>query len=162
MSKTIVGIGGLAATNTPGDSIRTLALGSCIAVVLLHPRTRTVGMVHIALANSSTNKKRSEIKPGSFVDTGIPALLKEMQKYGCDSNIKSFKIKIAGGASVLDPNNVFNIGKNNLIAAKNLLWSLGTGAVSEDTGGNISRNVEVEVDTGKVTISSAGRGSWEI
>ena len=162
MAKTIVGIGELAATNIPGDSIRTLALGSCIAVVLLHPRTRTVGMVHIALPNSSTNQKRAELKPGSFVDTGLPALLKQMQKYGCDDNIKSYKIKIAGGACVLDKNNVFNIGKNNLIAAKNLLWSQGTGALSEDTGGNISRNVEVEVDTGKVTISSAGRGSWEI
>jgi len=162
MTKTIVGIGGLAATNTPGDSIRTLALGSCIAVVLLHPRTRTVGMVHIALPNSSTNIKKSQSKPGSFVDTGIPALIKIMQENGCDNNIKSFRIKIAGGASVLDPNNVFNIGKNNLIVAKNLLWSLGTGAVSEDTGENISRNVEVEVDTGKVTISSAGRGSWKI
>jgi len=162
MAKTIVGIGGLAATNIPGDSIRTLALGSCIAIVLLHPRSRTVGMVHIALPSSDTNKKKSESKPGSFVDTGVPALIKLMQENGCDSNIKSFRIKIAGGACVLDPNNVFNIGKNNLIAAKKLLWSLGTGAVSEDTGGNISRNVEVEVDTGKVVISSAGRGSWEL
>ena len=162
MAKTIVGIGGLAATKIPGNSIRTLALGSCIAIVLLHPRTRTVGMVHIALPDSSTNRKKSEIKPGSFVDTGLPALFKEMEKNGCDNNIKSFRIKIAGGASVLDPNNVFNIGKNNLVAAKKYLWSYGTGVVSEDTGGNISRNVEVEVDTGKVIISSAGRGSWEI
>lgn len=119
-------------------------------------------MVHVAMPNSSTNKERAERKPGSFVDTGIPALLSNMKHVCGDDNIKSYIIKIAGGASVLDPNDVFNIGKNNLLAAKKLLWSFGMGAVSEDTGGHISRNVEVDVDTGKVVISSAGRGSWEI
>jgi len=162
MGKIVIGIGDLAATNTPGDSVRTLALGSCIAVVLLHPRTRTVGMVHVALADSSTNKERAERKPGSFVDTGVPALLSQMKQVCGDGNIKSYIIKVAGGASVLDPNYVFNIGKKNVLAAKKLLWSFGMGAVSEDTGGHISRNVEVDVDSGKVVISSAGRGSWEI
>lgn len=162
MNKTIIGIGDFAATNAPGESLRTLGLGSCIAIILLHPRTRTVGMIHAALPSSETNSHKAKTKPGAFVDTGIPALIREMQKTGCDGDIKSFKVKIAGGANVLDSRNVFNIGKNNLLAAKKLLWALGTGAVSEDTGGAISRNVEVFVDTGKVLVSSPGRGCWEI
>jgi chemotaxis protein CheD len=36
------------------------------------------------------------------------------------------------------------------------------GVQAEDVGGHISRSIAVDVDTGRVVITSAGRGSWEI
>ena len=71
-------------------------------------------------------------------------------------------MKLVGGACVMDPNNTFNIGKRNLVAIKNALWSLGMGAVAEDTGSNISRTVDVDVDRGRVTIYSSGKENWTI
>lgn len=96
MGVVYVGIGEYAASNTPGEVIKTLGLGSCVAVILLAPKHKAVGLVHIALPDSSINKARAENKPGTFADTGIPLLLKEMKKFGV-SGSRELIVKLAGG-----------------------------------------------------------------
>lgn len=162
MGTIILGVGDLGATNTPGDVVKTLALGSCVAVMVLDPRSHCVGMVHVALPESSIAPDKATTKPGYFADTGLPHLINQIKKIGGTTNGKEFIVKLVGGASVMDPNNTFNIGKRNLLAIKKILWSQGMGAVAEDVGGHISRSVAVDVDTGKVVVTSAGRGNWEI
>lgn len=162
MATVMLGVGDLGVTNRPGDIIKTLALGSCVAVVLLEPRSRSVGMVHVALPESSIDAKKAVTQPGYFADTGVAALLSEMKRITGVDSVRKFIVKLAGGAKVLDPNNTFNIGKRNELAVKKVLWSLGMGAHAEDVGGHITRSVSVEVDTGRVIIVSAGRGSWDI
>ncbi|MCP4713893.1 MAG: chemotaxis protein CheD [Deltaproteobacteria bacterium] len=162
MSTIMLGVGDLGFSKISGGVIKTLALGSCVAVVLLHPGTRMVGMIHVALPESRIDPQKGHAKPGYFADTGIPALVDQMREAGCRGNDNSFIVKLAGGASVMDPNNTFNIGKRNLIAIKQILWSRGMGAVAEHVGGHISRSVDVDVDTGKVIITSVGRGKWDI
>lgn len=162
MTTIMVDIGGLGSSNTPGDFIKTMALGSCVAIILLHPRTRSVGMVHVALPDSSINTERAQHKPGYFADTGLPALMARMASLGCGQNGRDYMVKLAGGANVLDHSGTFNIGKRNVLAVKKLLWQRGMGAISEDVGGNISRTVTVDVATGKVILFSAGREQWEI
>jgi len=159
----IVGVGGYAVSNNPAETIKTFALGSCVAVIMLHPPTRSVGMVHVALPDSAVARGNIGDRPGYFADTGIPALLKEMAKVGANSpGNKGMVVKLAGGAKVLDPNNVFNVGKRNILAIKKILWSLGMGPVAEDLGENFSRTVTVSVATGAVTISSPGKKDWQI
>ena len=157
-----LGVGDLGAASAPGTVIKTLALGSCVAVLFLEPHTRTIGMVHIALPQSSINESKAREKPGYFADTGIPALLKEMNRLGCNGNGKGMIVKLVGGAKIMDPNNTFNIGKRNVLAIKKTLWSLGMGVVAEDVGGSISRSVALDVDRGQVVISSSGRNDWSI
>ena len=72
-----LGIGEFDASNNPGVNLKTYALGSCVGVVLLHLPTRTAGLIHIALPDSSiaAGKAYSD-RPGYFADLGIPALLK--------------------------------------------------------------------------------------
>lgn len=160
---TIVGVGDFTASKNPAVTIKTFALGSCVAVIMLHPPTRTVGMVHVALPDSSVAYGKNNNRPGYFADTGIPALLQEMEKLGANSaGNKGMVVKLAGGAKVLDPNNVFNVGKRNILAIKKILWSLGMGPVAEDLGENFSRTVTVEVKTGRITISSPGKKDWQI
>jgi len=157
-----LGVGELGAARDPGTVIRTHALGSCVAVLLLDPGTRTVGMAHIALPESKINNGKAQETPGYFADTGVPALLSEMKHLGCNGNGRGMIVKLVGGARIMDPNNTFNIGKRNVLAIKKVLWSLKMGAVAEDVGGNISRTVAVHVDTGRVVISSSGRNDWSI
>ena len=161
MATIVLGVGEYGASRVPGDNVKTFALGSCVAVILLDPKTRTVGMAHIALPDSSINTDRAKELPGYFADTGVPALLKEMSKNGVKSGRGVFA-KLVGGARVMDHNNVFNIGKRNVLAIKKILWQHGMGATAEDVGGTISRTVSVDVDTGRVQISSTSRGKWEI
>lgn len=162
MGVMMLGVGDLAAANVPGTTIKTLALGSCVAVLFLDPQTRTVGMAHIALPESKINDGKAVEKPGYFVDTAIPALMREMNRLGCKGNGKGMIVKLVGGAKIMDPDNTFNIGKRNVLAIKKMLWSMGTGVVAEDVGGSISRSVAVDVDTGRVVISSFGRNDWSI
>ena len=158
----VLGIGDFGASNTQGATVKTYALGSCVAVVLLHPPTRTVGMVHIALPESSINPAKVKERPGYFADTGLPLLLREMAKFGCDPRGKGLYVKLAGGASIMDQNETFNIGKRNVLAVKKILWSFGLGAVAEDVGGNYSRTVSVSVNTGQVILTSPGRPDWKL
>ncbi len=156
-----VGVGECSASKKPGQVIRTLALGSCVAVIALDPQNRAVGLLHVALPDSSINKKRAAERPGMFADTGIVKLLEAMKQHGFNGTGK-MTIKLAGGASVMDPNNTFNIGKRNVLAVRKCLWRYRLGPIAEDVFGNISRSVSIDINTGKVIISSPGREDWEI
>lgn len=162
MKPLVLGIGELAASREPGGVIKTFALGSCIAIVLYSPATRAAGMAHIALPDSSVNPEKTRTLPGYFADTGIPVLLQQMAAAAGRPEGKGLVVKLIGGASIMDDNNVFNIGKRNLLAIKKLLWSRGLGAVAEDVGGNYSRTVALDVGSGAVTISCPGRGQWQL
>lgn len=62
----------------------------------------------------------------------------------------------------MDSNQIFNIGKRNLLAVKKILWANRLGAISEDIGGQFSRSVSIDAATGRVILSSPGRGEWEL
>ena len=157
MSDLLLGGGELGATSHPGG-IRTLALGSCVAVILLDPKTGCVGMDHVALPDSKVSPDKRKTRPGYFADTGIPELIESMKGAGAAPG--QYRVKLVGGAAVMDPNSTFNIGKRNVLAIKKVLWRFGMGALAEDVGGQISRTVRVEAGAGAVTISSPGRPDW--
>lgn len=162
MGNIILGVGELGATNDPDGCVKTYALGSCVAVILMCPKTRTIGMVHVALPESRINPDKVKTRPGYFADTGIPTLIKKMAAFGCDPSGRGFIVKLAGGARIMDPNNTFNIGKRNALAVKKTLWKYSLGAVAEDLGETYSRTVTVSVATGETLISSPGRKDWKI
>jgi chemotaxis protein CheD len=162
MSSIILGIGELGSSRTPGDEVKTLGLGSCVAVIVLDPQTHAVGMVHVALPDSGMSTPDVvKAQPGRFADTAVQALLADMKKLGA-TQVPGMIIKLVGGASVMDAHNTFNIGKRNILALKKSLWNLGLGARAEDVGKNISRSVSVSVDTGRVIVRSPGRGEWAV
>jgi len=159
MKTTHVGIGEMHISNTPEELIKTFALGSCVAVIVYDSSSRTAGLIHIALPDSSINTERAASKPGYFADTGLPLLLSRMKID--DGNRRKTRIKIAGGSNIMDENRRFDIGKRNVLAIKKLLWKERLGIIAEDVGGSISRTVSISVDTGQVTLHSSGR-EWEI
>lgn len=155
-----IGIGEMKVSNLTGDVLRSYGLGSCIGLVILAPKQRAVGMLHVALPESKINQQLAQEQPGMFADTGVPYLLGEMERFGCVTT--DLVVKIAGGASVMDPGATFEIGKRNILAVKKVLWRFRLGPVSEDVGDTISRTMSVSVDTGIVTISSPRKGEWAI
>lgn len=122
-------------------------------------------MLHLALPDSTISQEsKVREQPGYFADTGIPALLALMQGMGCTGRERGggFTVKLAGGANVMDTNDIFKIGKRNILTAKKILWAYGLAPIAEDVGGNISRTVSVLVATGEVILSSPSRGEWKI
>jgi chemotaxis protein CheD len=157
----MVGIGGLAVSNAPGKTIKTMALGSCVGIVVYEPKLKVAGLLHVALPDSKIMPEKAVKLPGYFADTGIRALLNELKKFGINPQ-RSLKIKLAGGANVMDAENVFNIGKRNILSVRKHLWNNRLSPASEDVGGDISRTLSIDVDTGKVTLYSPRKGEWSI
>ena len=162
MSRIILGVGELAATDQSGDSLVTFALGSCVAVMILDSDSHCIGMDHIALPDSSINPEKSKKHPGHFADTGITALLNKMKKAGACGRFSSYFAKLAGGAKVLDISNTFNIGQRNVLAIRKTLASQGIKVMAEDVGGRISRSIYFDVDSGTIEISSPGFHNWTL
>lgn len=157
-----VGVGEIAATVTRGDSVRAIALGSCIALIILDPSSRCVSMAHVALPDSAIAPDRVHDSPGRFADTAVPALLEAVARTARIVDPRGLIVKLAGGAHVIAGGASFDIGRRNAIALKRHLWTRRMGAIAEELGGNISRTVTVDVAEGRVRISSPGRADWEI
>lgn len=153
----LLGIGDYGATARKDETIKTLGLGSCIAVMCHEPITGVAGMIHIALPDSSVSVVQPVPKIGYYADTGLPAFFESLARAGWRKGVGRMAVKLAGGASILDPNGTFNIGKRNLLAIKRILWGMGLGPIAEDVGGNHSRTVALAADTGAITITSPGR-----
>ncbi len=135
----MIGLGESAVTTDPGGILRTLGLGSCVAIIAIHAKSGAIGMSHIVLPESSGNEERARRLPGYYADTAVPALLAEMERKAGPGRVV---IKLAGGAAVLQTAGDFlNIGKRNVLATKKALWTRGLGALAEDTGGDQSRSV---------------------
>jgi chemotaxis protein CheD len=153
MKQINVGIGELAVSKNPEEKIKTFGLGSCVAVIVLDPKVRSVGMMHVALPDSSINPEKANKLPGYFADTGLPHFLSEMAKLGSNPKGLGLIFKLVGGAQVMDPNQRFNIGKRNILTIKKILWKYNLAVVAEEVGGHISRTVDIDAGTGRVTIS---------
>jgi len=154
-----VGIGEWSVSNDPSDTLKTYALGSCVAVLIYDSRLQIAGMIHIALPDSTVDAERARQLPGYFADTGLPVMIEEMKKRGAVRG--NVWVKLAGGASFMDPGGFFDIGKRNVLAAKRILWGSSLGPLAEDTGGTMSRTVSITVSEGETTISS-GQKQWNI
>jgi chemotaxis protein CheD len=88
--------------------------------------------------------------------------MKEMMRLGYADTGRKMKVKLVGGASMLDDENLFQIGERNICAIRQALSAYRLSVTAQDLGGKISRNVTVEADTGVVIIASRGVGTWKI
>ena len=158
MKRNDVGIGDI--TISSGDEeIKTYALGSCVALVVWDTSLKIGGMIHIALPEGNINPDKARDKPGYFADTGLPVLFAEMKRAG--ANRRTCWVKLIGGASILDENHTFEIGRRNALAVKKYLWKIGLALTAEDIGGKNSRTVGLVLPTGELTISS-GNQRWTL
>lgn len=69
---------------------------------------------------------------------------------------------VAGGAQMLDPNGTFNIGHRNEIAMREVFWNVGVVVSKEETGGTGSRMMKIDVDRGRVQLSTSGGIEYEM
>jgi chemotaxis protein CheD len=135
-------------------SLITYSLGSCIGVAIYDPVARVGGLLHYMLPESNLDPQKALKKPFMFADTGIPLLFKEAYRFGAVKN--RLIVKVAGGAQILDDSGFFNIGKRNYMALRKLLWKNNILIKAEDVGGQVSRTVRLQMNTGEVWIKYSG------
>lgn len=144
----IIGIGDYAVSSCEEDTIKTFALGSCVALVIYCPNFKKLGMVHIALPDSSIVKNEGcKYREGYFADIAVPMLFNKICG-GFANYKKEYEVSIFGGALSNNKKDVFNVGLKNLIKIKGMLIENNVNFDFLNTGGNYSRTIEVDVNTG--------------
>lgn len=157
----ILGMGAFDVTSDPGKLLKIFALGSCVGAALFCPPKNVVGLSHVVLPNSTTDKEKAIKMPGYFADTAIPTMLDRMMRMGCDKS--QIVAKIAGGAkTTVDIGDYFGVGQRNALAVKATLLKQGIKVLGEDTGGAFSRTVFVQPGDLKYHINHPDKGNWEI
>ncbi|HEX5869489.1 MAG TPA: chemotaxis protein CheD [Longimicrobium sp.] len=145
-----------AAVGGPDDTLVTLGLGSCVAILLHDAEARVGGLAHVLLPEPALS--RDQGNASKFATTAVPALVQEMARMGARPG--RLKARLVGGAAMFQTLMVpgsLNMGARNVIASKQALEAAGIPLVAEDVGGDYGRSVRFYVGAGKTTVSSVGK-----
>ena len=138
------------------DTLVTLGLGSCVAVMLYDPVARVGGLAHILLPSPSLTRERDN--PGRFPQTAIPLLVEQMVAAGAMS--RRLHARLAGGASMfagLLQGRTMPMGERNLAATRSVLRAERIPISGEAVGGDFGRSVRFMVGEGRIEIRAVGR-----
>jgi chemotaxis protein CheD len=140
------------------QTLITIGLGSCVAIILYDAAARVGGLAHTLLPDESMARDRSN--PAKFPSSAITALLVEMIRLGADQ--RRVRAKLVGGASMfanLVPSGAINIGDRNVAAARQALLERGIPVLGEDVGSDHGRSVHFFLDDGRVEVRSLKKGN---
>ena len=131
------------------------SLGSCIGITLYDPESKIGAMLHFILPLSKADPEKADKVPCMFADTGVPLLFKEFVKAG--ANRSNIQVKLAGGSELMKGiDGGFSIGKRNYIMLKKMFMKNKIEIQGEDVGGNDSRNLILDISSGRCIVKSNG------
>jgi chemotaxis protein CheD len=133
-----------------GDLLITRSLGSCVAVVLYARRCHLGGLLHCSLPDSSIDRNKALLRPGTYVDTAIATLVGRMLSRGATRG--ELCAKLVGGAAPLDDGGIFRIGRRNVAAARKALWKQDVLLEASDVGGKAPRTVTLHLPGGETIV----------
>jgi chemotaxis protein CheD len=136
-----------------GDERASAVLGSCVGVAIYDEKKKLGALAHIVLPTSAGRPGT----PGKFVDTAIVWMLNELRSRGADP--RKLACKLSGGATMFATNGPFQIGQQNIDAARQALAAANVRIVAEHLGGAKGRRITFECDAFKVVVESAGEPS---
>jgi len=149
-----VGMGDMKIADDPEVMLTALGLGSCVGVILYEPSRRVAAMLHIVLPDSRGREDAD--KCFRFADCAIPEAIRQLQAKG--ANPRRLKAVIAGGAAMFNFGTAshINIGEDNVAAVREQLRLAHIPIMADDTGGDMSRTLIFELETGEVRVKRAG------
>ncbi len=148
MAQITIKLADYAANNNPNDTLVAYGIGSTLAVILYDKGAKVGGIVHFMLPCSAVESDKSKDYPAMCADSGIPLLVKSCVQLGAHK--EALAATLAGGAFMLGNGISQRISEGNLLAARELLSTLGVVVMAEDIGGNSMRAVRLDIATGKV------------
>lgn len=137
------------------------ALGSCVGIVLYDPLKKIGGMIHAMLPDIANARFKSN--PDRFVNSAIRKMVEELEKKG--SVRRYLWAKLFGGAQMFNfitSDTVLNIGEKNIEMAREVLSELGIRILAEEVGGTFGRTITLNLDNGKVLVSTVSWGEKEV
>ena len=156
-----VGMADLNIITEPG-LIRTTGLGSCVGVTIYDPVAKIAGMAHVMLPYSSIAREGT-LNKAKYADTAIVELVERMKGAGASST--RLIAKMAGGSQMFQfagSGDTLRIGPRNTEVCKQMIKELCIPLLAEDCGGSHGRTIDLDRDTGILTIRSVKMGVKEL
>ena len=138
------------------DGVLRTLLGSCIGLVLYDRKRKVGGVAHVVLPESRGETERA----GKFVDTAIPALVRDMKKLAGGAIEPT--ARIVGGANMFATEVVETVGRQNIEASERSLEALRIPIVGRHCGGNQGRRMSLDTATGLIIIEVVGSDPIEL
>ena len=136
-------------------TLTTMALGSCLGVVLYDEATNIGGLAHVM--HPKRELVKNNVNKAKFVDSAIALMVNRMVKKGAAR--ERIVAKIFGGAkmfaNVKGSPGVLQIGEKNVESAREKLAELDIPVVAEDVGGNQGRTISFNLSDGTVLLRDA-------
>ena len=147
-------------TAQPESELVTYSLGSCIGVAIWDYETHVGGLIHYMLGDSKIAPTRARQHPAMFADTGLPLLFRSAYALGAEK--RRLVVKVAGGAKLFESSHRMDIGYHNYTMLRKIFWKNSVLIDTEHTGGQVSRTMRLDVDTGRVTIENRRLGCIDL
>ena len=138
--------------------LRSVGIGSCIAVTLYDRDTTIGGLAHIVLPCIEEAHNKSH--PARFSDVAIGMMIDEMKGQG--ARTQDIRAKIFGGANmfpeITSSDSTMDIGKRNISAVREELEKHNIEIIAEEVGDHIGRTVLFNTEDGSVVVKTAHNG----
>lgn len=146
-----IGLGEYAITDVPEEKIITHALGSCVALILYCKKTKCTAMAHIVLPNYQGHQDHLRAKEAYFADDIVPRMI-DFFKERPECQKDQLQVTLVGGSDSKNKDDLFKVGARNVNVIRDILDGYGLEYNAEETAGHFSRSVEIEVETGEISI----------
>lgn len=147
----IVGVAQFRVERAP-VSLVTMALGSCLGIVLYEPASRIGALAHAM--HPTRERVKNNANRSKFVDSVIPILVDRMVREG--ARRENIVAKLFGGARMFESykgcRGVAQIGDENVNSARRMLKEMNIPVVGECVGGTNGRTIAFDLETGKVMV----------
>ena len=153
--KRFVNIAEMVISDSADDQLIAPNLGSCLGIAIYDRKKKIGGLIHCLLPTAKSDPAKAEQSPCTYVDTGFHLLFESMHNKGCSR--EDLVIVVVGGASINDPNGVFEIGKKNFTILRKLLWKNNLLMHANDVGGGSSRTLTLSIAEGSMTLKTEGK-----
>ena len=149
----IVNIANCKCSRQKDDILVTYSLGSCLGVAIYDLQEKIGGLAHFPLPSIKDSLSKNSFNLYEFVDVGFDSLLSEIYKLG--GRKENLIIKVAGGASIWNNSNIFNIGKKNIAMLEKCIINNKLKIFARDIAGNLARTMYLYIDDGTIMIKTS-------
>ncbi len=126
-------------------------LGSCIGLILYHPRLKVGTMAHIVLPDSAGR----DGTPGKYADLAIPHMVELLAGEGAAKS--GLVAKLAGGSRMFGNKGPSHVGDSNTEAVLRILKELHIHVKGQHVGGEKGRRVLWDPASGDFTVHVVGK-----
>jgi chemotaxis protein CheD len=124
-------------------TLRVMAIGSCVVVVVYDRNKKIGGLAHIMLPGRSPSRNSEDRT--KYTEDAIDFLLDTVKKVGVRS--EDLEVNLVGGANIIGEG---SISEEIVSSVLGYLKKLGIEPKNKKTGGTERRSVSLDIESGKI------------